>query len=497
VNNPVDDFLAGQGVHVRPLRVAIGLLAEGWQRFDDLVRASAAPRRSVEELLDAVGEDLERDGHRIRLRRDTTGYTRFLVRDLPDTFAKPALENAEILSVIEGWIDEVPPPLPALDHVQATPETVLRRALWLDDQYDLGRARLLFLGDHDLTSLAVRELRPDARITLVDLDERVLEYLDRRSDGSITTLHADLRIGLPPGLAGEADLVFSDPPYTPDGMGLFASRAVQALDEPSKGRVLLAYGFSPRHPALGAQVQRELAALGLTFEAILPGFHRYFGAQAIGSAADLYVCQPTAQAKKAATKGKTGIYTHGPQSVESGSTAAGLLDRLRDIAGETGLPVENRAADWSTPITGNGAVTVDLTADPGPWLLRVLLAANAPRVAVLLPNAHPDLADAASQRALTGLLAAKYKLRLLRSTPDATHAVVVADAAPGEEPARSLLGKAHGKLGNVWREALVQASGGTLTKNEARAIIGQRAPGVSGYRLVDLPRHRLAAILVQ
>ncbi|WP_020670545.1 bis-aminopropyl spermidine synthase family protein [Amycolatopsis nigrescens] len=479
---PVDEVF---GIHHQRLRSAITLLCRGWQPFDELVRATAAPRRTVEELLEALGDDLERDQRSVRLRPTAVAnYAGYQESDASET-------DSELLATISGLIERVPPPLAALDHVQATPETVLRRALWLAGNYDLARARTLFLGDHDLTSLAVHALRPDARLTVVDLDERVLEYVDRLSGGAVTTLHADLRVGLPPAVLAGAELVFSDPPYTPEGIGLFASRGVQALADPvSEGRLLLAYGYSPRHPALGAQAQRELALLGLTFEAILPDFHRYFGAQAIGSAADLYVCQPTAQARKT-KKGKTGIYTHGPQSVEAGGTPATLLDSLREIAG-TGA--ETRAADWSAPISTKGPVAIDLTADPGPWLLRVLLAANAPRVAVLLPNSHPDLADARAQAELTGLLREKYALRLLRSTPDNTHAVVVADAVPVGE-ANPLLTKAHGKLGNVWREALISSSDGAMTKNDARAHIERHAPGLSAHRLIDLPRHRIAAIL--
>ncbi|WP_158892435.1 bis-aminopropyl spermidine synthase family protein [Amycolatopsis anabasis] len=487
--SPLDEVIAANGAYTRPLYTVITVLYHGWIPFDELVRRSAAPRRSVEELLDALGDDLDRDGDRVQLRRDSTGYAKYLVRRLADPFGRLLESHDEDYATLARLIDDVPPPLAALDHVQATPETVLRRGLWLDTHFDLARTRLLFLGDHDLTSFAIRELHPwPAGITVVDVDDRLLAYIDEHSGGSITTLHADLRFGLPRSVTGQADLVFSDPPYTPEGMGLFASRAVQALAEPVLGRIVLAYGYSARHPELGRQVQRELLSLGLTFEAILPEFNRYYGAQAIGSAADLYVCQPTAQARKAGKRG-TGIYTHGPQSVETGGTPASLLNRLSELA-DGARP---RGADWSSPITSRTPVALDLTADPGPWLLRALLAVNAPRVALLVPNSHPDLADAAAQEALARLVDAKYRLRYLRSTPDNTHAVVVAEAAAAPSAAGTVLAKAHGKLGNVWREALIEASGGTLTKNEARERIGDH-PDLA-HRLIDLPRHRVATLL--
>ncbi|MCP2236104.1 bis-aminopropyl spermidine synthase family protein [Prauserella halophila] len=461
------------GVDAKSLRYAIALLAERSWLFDDLVRELAAPRRTVEELLQAFGDDLERDGDLVRLRPDVVEAHR---EQAGSPHATDGLETE-----VARHIAHVPPPLPALDHVQATADTVVRRARWLDEHYDLRSTRLTFLGDHDLTALAVRALRPEADLTVIDVDDRILDYVDRQSSRTIRTVHADLRFGLPLSVMGKADIVFSDPPYTPEGMALFATRGLECLDDPPAGRLVLAYGYSPRHPALGHRTQRALVGLGLAFESIVPGFHRYSGAQAIGSAADLYVCQPTTKARKGGRKtSKQTIYTRGAQSLEAGETTTELLTALRGIAGQNGLDVEERGADWTKPITTKPgtAVAIDLGADPGPWLLRTLLAVNADRVAVLLPNSHPDLADAVSQRALTGLIGPKYRLRLLRSTPDNTHAVVVAEppaSATGhtDAAARAVLTRAHGRLGNTWPDA---------------------PDDVAGDRLIDLPRHRVAEV---
>ncbi|WP_026453312.1 bis-aminopropyl spermidine synthase family protein [Saccharomonospora iraqiensis] len=469
-------------MHAREVRAAVTALGRGWLSFDELVRTSTLPRRTVEELLDDLGDDVERDGGLLRLRPDTV--TAHHERVGTAAAVPPGLREE-----IGGHLDAVPPPLPALDHVQATPDTVLHRARWLDEQYDLRHARLLFLGDHDLTSLAVHALRGEADVTVVDVDDRVLEHIDTRSGGAVRTVHADLRYGLPLAVTGTADVVFSDPPYTPEGMTLFASRAIECLADRA-GRVVLAYGYSHRHPTLGHQVQRALSGLGLTFEAILPGFHRYAGAQAIGSAADLYVCQPTARARKKKRGAGQAIYTHGPRSVEATRTPEQVRAGLLSIAGEDGSPVEERGPDWTAPasVPEGTAVAVDLSGDPGPWLVRVLLAVNAGRVALLVPNAHPDLADAAGQRALTELLAPKYRLRLLRSTPDNTHAVVLAeapdaadtstadtgDADTGTRTVREVWTRAHGRLGNLLPHAPAD---------------------IADLRLVDVPRHKIVRLL--
>jgi len=148
----------------------------------------------------------------------------------------------------------------------------------------------------------------------------------------------------------------------------------------------------------------------------------------------------------------------------------------------------------------------DLSGDPGPWLLRTLLAANITRLAALVPNGHPDLVSEAAQTALTDLLKAKYTVRFLRSQPYAKHAIVLAESVPPQSldapgrVAQHLLRRVHGKLGNVWREGLIEAAaehGQALAKRPARALVEARAhpPWALSTRLIDLPRHQIARIL--
>jgi hypothetical protein len=405
--------ISGHGARTEPARRVIGMLCAGPHSLAELVRESAMPRRGVEELLSALDGDLVRN-------RDTYEIQASARASYTEAFAVPPRREPD-LAVIRSDVDSVPPALAALDHVQATPDTVARRAKWLNEQYELSGRTLLCLGDHDLTSLAVAAVNPDVAVLVVDLDDRVLAHIDSRARErglNIRCLHTDLRFGLP--------------------------------------------------------------GIGLAFEAILPGFHRFDGAQAIGSAADLYVCQATSRGRKAAQR--TGIYTHGPQSIESVST----VDKSALLA-FTGDSVVQQP-DWTQPITGR-SLTVDASADPGPWLLRILLACNAEKLSVLVPNNHPDIRDERGQKSLSTVVASKYRLRFHRSTPDGKHAVVVATRS-----GTGLLDRVHGKLGNMVREAMISESGGTLTKREAKELVAAKIPGETDLRLIDLPRHRIEAI---
>ena len=76
-----------------------------------------------------------------------------------------------------------PGPNRHLDQVAATAVTVVKRALFLSQRFDLTGASVLLLGDHDLTSLALARLAPGADIAVADVDERVLEFVDVTSGG--------------------------------------------------------------------------------------------------------------------------------------------------------------------------------------------------------------------------------------------------------------------------------------------------------------------------
>jgi hypothetical protein len=492
----VERLLAEAGVDSRRLRHALTLLCDGqWWTLADLVRGTATSRRTIEALLREVR--LEHSGERFRVPyTDAPGY-----QDLLAMAPAPEDPVAHLLAHYPGALDRLttlvagaPRARHVLDHVSATPETVLRRALLLGARFWLPGARLLCVGDHDLTSLAVKLVHPEAEVTVVDVDERILAYIDDQDLG-VRTRWADLRLGLPAS-AREHDLALTDPPYTPEGIGLFVARAVEGLRD--DGRVLLAYGASERTPMLAVKVQQALSELNLAYEAIYPDFNRYFGAEAIGSAADLYILRPTTKTRPAATarlnRQSTAIYTQGPQSVETARTAFSAPD-LADFAPDLlvgdwpkDLPQPRvKLSTWLAKPYAAAADRVAVALPPGleAALPRVLLTTRASHVRVL-GSGRPPLPDVLSTVYKTsqsdGTLDA---VRLPQPTGDA--AVIL----------RRILDNAHAKLANTWREALIataRAQGTTLTKNEARTLIRQTAPWSDDLTALEAPAHRLAGL---
>ncbi|GAA1012452.1 bis-aminopropyl spermidine synthase family protein [Acrocarpospora pleiomorpha] len=490
----IDELFAQAGVDGRRLRRAVALLADGrWWSLADLVRETATSRRTIEALLREL--PLEHRGERVRIPADQAKhYNTGTESNISDPVSHLMDIYGDTVARIGELIAKAPRGRHTLDHVAATADTVVRRALLLGERFWLPGARVLCVGDHDLTSLAVRMIHPEAEVAVADIDERILEYLDAQELG-VRTFWADLRLGLPPSARGWADLAITDPPYTPEGVGLFVARAAEGLRDRDQGRILLAYGASERTPMLALKVQSALSDLNLLTEAIFPDFNRYHGAEAIGSAADLYVLRPTTKTWPSVAsrvdKLATAIYTQGPQSVESARAkedlpglagieafAPGLLvgDWPRDLLPK--LP-RVRLSTWLAKPYAADPDRVAIAVPPGleAALPRVLLASRARHVRVLLATPPPDLTD---------LLSPLYDL-----TAEGTVLNAVRRALPDHTPARitrRILDNAHGKATNSWREALISTQ--NLTKKQARALI----PDWADATTLELPAHRLTAL---
>ncbi|GAA3033301.1 bis-aminopropyl spermidine synthase family protein [Streptosporangium longisporum] len=438
-------LVARAGIDGRRLRNALVALSDGrWWTLADLVRETATPRRTVEELLREVDERLERSGTRFRLppapsgTPGTAGTPRAQGAQGPgpgavspaDPVAHLLPGHADLVTLMDELIAKAPRGRHALDHVAATGETVVRRALLLDARFWLDGARLLCVGDHDLTSLATALLHPGVEVTVADIDERILAYISDQADRlglAVRTRWADLRLGLPASAHAWADLAITDPPYTPEGVALFVARGAEGLRDRDRGRILLAYGASERTPALALKVQQALSGLNLVNEAIYPDFNRYLGAEAIGSAADLYVLRPTTKTWPAVAArveaAATAIYTRGPQSVESaGSPGASSPDTAsvsasspataageRGPGADDGFVPEVLVGDWprdvlprlprarlttwlAKPYASDPArVAISVPAGLEAALPRLLLATRAREVRVILASAAREL----------------------------------------------------------------------------------------------------------
>lgn len=525
---------AAHGLDFARTRRLLCLLADGDGRGDigsdigggldvsGLVALTGASRRRVEEVLGALHDWLRRDGDsdgagwRVAPAHTTRWREAAGCADLRQAgFGPPDLTRSAAAGLLERMREAaagLPAPVTDLDHVPATAETALRRAYALAANYDLAGRRVVCLGDHDLTSVALGLVDPSIDVSVVDIDDEMLGYLDRLAVAwrlPVRTYFADLRVELPPGLRDGADLVFTDPPYTPAGIELFLVRAICALRRVPGARILFCYSPSDRQLARGLRVQQAVTRLQLVVEAMLPEFNVFTGAESIGGRSTLWICQPGTNAWAAAQRGprSTAIYTRGRQAEET-SPGGGTVALLRERTGSADAEV--LAADGveallrAEPPAGQGGsvrpestVLADLTGLHPSYAYRLLLRTRSAARVVLAVDA-PVRLEAPPWR----LLGCAYRMRV---EPDG--GVVVVDAlrrAAADLPeflwtARYVLDHPRARLAGAWREALVAAArrrGGAVSKNEARRAIAEVVDPhlIEGRYLGELPGHTLEVV---
>ena len=141
-------------------------------------------------------------------------------------------EQGDLVKRLSKYTEMRPPAAPELDQAHATPGTAIKRAKYMQRGGDLDGRRILFLGDDDLTSVAAGLVGNPREITVVDIDERILELIEKASTiekSNIECIQHDLRYPLREELLGRFDVFYTDPPYTAEGVKLFLSRGLQAL----------------------------------------------------------------------------------------------------------------------------------------------------------------------------------------------------------------------------------------------------------------------------
>ena len=211
------------------------------------------------------------------------------------------LLNLQIPNDVESVLGERLSPLREYDQFTATPETVLKRAGMLNHLNDIDNKKLLFLGDDDFTSIATAMTGKPKEIVVLDIDDRILAKIKSISDKhslNIKTVKHDLKKALSKEYLNKFDIVFTDPPYTPDGIRLFISRSISALDRKNDtARIYICYGNSDRAKERYIPIYRSIIDSGLMIRYVFDKFNRYVGAESIGSTSSLFVLDITPKVK--------------------------------------------------------------------------------------------------------------------------------------------------------------------------------------------------------
>ena len=280
----------------------------------DLAYASMLPVPVVA----AVRKELEKTGY---LSRDggavlTENGRRYVTETLGFTIEKPLVcptclgrkvsiptKYASLLVKLQEFSRLRPKPYTWLDQAFATPQTMLLRALYMLEEGDVEGRSILFLGDDDLTSIATGLLRAAKRITVIDIDDRILDLIagvTKKEGLQVECVRHDLRNPLPDELRGEYDVVFTDPPYTMEGLKVFVSRGIEALKKRKCASVYLAFAHKPPEDML--MLQRAINKMGLVIREMVPRFNVYEGAEMLANTTFLARLETTDETMSSITK---------------------------------------------------------------------------------------------------------------------------------------------------------------------------------------------------
>ena len=191
-----------------------------------------------------------------------------------------------------------PTPKTEIDQAYGKPITAIRRALMMFEKGDIEGRKILLLGDDDFTSLAIAQLSSTAEITVLDIDNRLLEIIKKISKENnyrINCMETDLRDEIPEAMKNQFDTVITDPPYTLAGLELFLSRAIESLKREIGKKIYLAYSHRP--PTLQLLIQQICTKAGLAIMQLIPGFNLYEGAEMHANTTYLSILATTEQTK--------------------------------------------------------------------------------------------------------------------------------------------------------------------------------------------------------
>ncbi len=157
------------------------------------------------------------------------------------------------------------------------PENSIRRAEFVYLRGDLENKKILFLGDDDLTSIAMMLTGLPEEIRVIEVDERIVNYINKVAKEYKLNVSAELYNAInpiPDSLKGKFDVFLTDPVETVAGMRLFFSRCIEAL----KGKGDSGYfGVSHYESSLKKwfNIEKDLLAMNLVITDILRDFNHY------------------------------------------------------------------------------------------------------------------------------------------------------------------------------------------------------------------------------
>lgn len=182
----------------------------------------------------------------------------------------------ELLSRFREAVKGRPEPVLELFQGYMVPEDVVARLALMNVYGDLEGKRLLIIGDDDMLSIAAGLSGLPSKVTVLEADRRVVDFINSRSRElglGVEAFQYNVKDPLPEWARGSYDVFSSEPLESFSGLRAFLSRGAAGLSE---GGVMY-FGLSNYEANIRKweYVQRMLVRMGFVITEVRPGFSRY------------------------------------------------------------------------------------------------------------------------------------------------------------------------------------------------------------------------------
>lgn len=273
--------------------------ARGLVENQEVLRITGLPKTHIGRILQVFSDYLEPPSKNVVIRKEFTTQFGACLKQFDYRIGLSELEQ-KVLQTLKNYRPNRPEPDRQWDQFTATEETTAKRAKLLQENGDLYNRRIAFLGDDDLTSIAVALTGHPKEITVFEIDERLISLIETISSDlglNIKIFHHDVRQPVPEHEKRKYDSIFTDPPYTPAGITTFLNQGIDLLRPRLSSRIYFCYGNSDRAREREIEIQKRINYTGLLLSTKLPAFNKYFGAESIGASSSLYLCDWTEKTK--------------------------------------------------------------------------------------------------------------------------------------------------------------------------------------------------------
>jgi predicted methyltransferase len=280
----------------------------------ELTTLTGVPRESLVMFKESISAYLNKESDKVQLSSEFLDAFKEL--DLKDyKWSLVKLEDTQLHSNLENLRSSTSfTPNRDLDQFIATTQTSVAKALLAKVKGVADDRNIAFVGDDDFVSLAMERLDlGESSFTVFDIDPLLLEEIRTKSIKGIQTIQHDCRTELPALYKDHFDLVFTDPPYTANGVKLFLNRSLELLGKAEvtdNKYIILFYGNSFKTPEKTLKIQEIISDMKLLVEDKIDKFARYSGADSMGNASSAYILKVTPFSHSIDVSDDSGVYTH-------------------------------------------------------------------------------------------------------------------------------------------------------------------------------------------